>query len=66
LQWFNAVVTVKTSTAVTAEREPLSTAELTERALLGKTEKSMNIPGRRQQFHPHQYGAGDRSQKGKI
>jgi hypothetical protein len=55
---------VKTSTAATAERETLGMAEHTEGATLSQTGKSINIPGRRQQFLLHQYRAEDRSQKG--
>jgi hypothetical protein len=53
---------VKTSTAAMVERDTLSTAELTERATISQNGKSINIPGRRQQFFLYQYRAKDRSQ----
>jgi hypothetical protein len=54
----------KTPMAATAGRETLGMVELTEGATLSQTGKSINIPGRRQQFLLYQYRAEDRSQKG--
>jgi hypothetical protein len=55
---------VKTPMAATVERETLGMAELTEGATLSHTGKSLNIPGRRQQFLLYQYRAEDRGRKG--
>jgi hypothetical protein len=53
----------KISTAVTVERGTPCMTELMEGTILSKTGKSINIPGRSQQFHLYQQRAKDRRQK---